>query len=98
MPTRVTNAIMIARWSKFLFFIELMFDKLQFVAFSLFDKLKFVLLLLFRRRFIRVHTGHGRARNLEDRLVGAPDEKTRVPHGGNRSDHSTGGNNLIAGF
>src|SRR5258705_5980996 len=76
-------AITIDRWSKFLFFMNACLTN---------PVVRFWLCLF----LFRVDAGHSRARNLQDCLVGAADEKTRITYRGDRADDSPGGDHLVA--
>lgn len=42
------------------------------------------------------NAGNCRPRNFEYRFIGTPDKETRVPHGGYRSDYSSGSDDTVA--
>ena len=54
--------------------------------------------LLGAARFSRINAGHRRARDLQDRFVGASDQKAGIAHRRDRADDSAGGNDFVAGF
>src|SRR5215831_19131334 len=76
-PTTVTTPIMIARWSKLLFFITFSRSERRRSIAAPGPRPNTHLLLLFR-----IDAGNCRARNLEDRLVGAANQKACVTHRG----------------
>src|SRR5215831_13192430 len=90
-PTTVTTAIMIVRWSKLLFFITFSRSARRRSIAAHGPRPNRFLLLLFR-----VHARDCRACNLEDRLVGAADQKACVTHRRYDADDAARGDDLIA--